>query len=264
MKRLFPILLALLALTACPQAGQILGPSNAGVTPAKDGAGDSTFAETPPPEAPAPEGTTPPGPPEPRFAGGQPIDPKADTPTVGGEYADYVRMHYGTGFEKLLSPEAEVFDKIPVEATGEIHLPAIAESRRSTNLPWKDSGGSFVRMVFQPTDTSTKPQYCDTSVTPGDPAAEGGNVLFSGVSAGEGSLSFLHLNPSNIALQKAQVNQSSDPISLCSLGWKPWNNENTMNSNWIYLGSMDASSVQIRRSGATATQPSPTLKIPNP
>jgi hypothetical protein len=266
MKRFFPILLLLTALTACPQAGQILGPSNAGVTPAKDGTEDSTSPgspgseDTPPPEAaPPPEGTPPPGPPDPRFAGGHPIEPKADAPTVGGEYTDHARMHYGDSFEKLLvDSESGVFDKIPVGATGEIHLPAIAESRKSTNLPWKESEGSYVRMVFYTTDLLAKPQYCDTSVIPGDPAAEGGNVLFTGVSAKEGFLSFLHLNPSNFALQKAQVNHSSDPISLCALGWKPWNNEETMNVNWIYLGSLAISSIQIHQ----ITTPAPNSTTP--
>ncbi|HEX5037786.1 MAG TPA: hypothetical protein VFX30_11555 [bacterium] len=59
------------------------------------------------------------------------------------------------------------------------------------------------------------------------------------------------------------MNQSSDPISPCSSGWKSWNNANPSNSNWIPLGSLETQ-VQISnvttRPAAHQTTSHPILK----
>jgi hypothetical protein len=249
MKRFIPILLGLLTLTACPQAGQILGPSVTNATAPKDGEGDSASSATPPDTTPPPPDIAPPPPPSDTAAASDPIEPKSDstniTPPGASEWADLVRLRYGNGFETILT--LDVTGKISVGANGEIDLPAIAESRDKMTFPWLDSVDSVIRMVYQPLDASAKPQYCDANVLIDYSPEEGGDVLFSGVSAA-GSLTFLHLSPLNTSQQKTEVNQSSDPISPCSSGWKPWNNENPSNSNWIPLGSLET---QVQVSNVT-------------
>src|SRR5436189_2642268 len=112
MKRFFPILLALVALTACPQAGQILGPSNANISPSKDGAGDSSSDSSSSSSTEPPPDTKPPLVPTDGQAASNPIEPKSDThsihtppKSVGGD--GFVRLRYGPNFETVLGTEAE-------------------------------------------------------------------------------------------------------------------------------------------------------------
>lgn len=245
MKRFFPILLGLvLALTACPQAGQILGPSNASVTPIKDGAGDSTSSA----EAPPPEATPPPTSPDQTAAAGTPIEPKSDAQSIddhGDEDSTIARLRYGTDFKTVSTTGSS--DTVPVSKR-EIHFPAVAESRPTPVEAWKESSAEcYVRMLYRPSDASAPLQYCDAAVGADVSAEEGGNVLFTGVSAGLGTLEFYHLmSDCKETYDKLMLavgflgshDEDNDAISLCSSGWQPLQSESGLKFFWIYMGSL--------------------------
>ncbi|HEX5037787.1 MAG TPA: hypothetical protein VFX30_11560 [bacterium] len=263
MKRFFPILLGLLlALTACPQAGQILGPSNAGVTPVKDGSVDSASTETPPPDV-----TSSPTPPDQTAAAGTPIEPKSDTHSIddnGDDDSSIAQLRYGTDFKTVLTSGSS--DAVPVSKT-EIHFPAVAESRPTPEDAWKESDGCYVRMLYRPSEASAPLQYCDAAVGVDVSAEEGGNVLFAGVSAGLGTLEFYHLMPDcKDTYDKLKIttgflgshDSDNDAISLCSSGWQPLHSESGLKFFWIYMGSLK-SVAQVR----TISNPQP-LSDPGP
>jgi hypothetical protein len=252
MKRFFPILIAFLALTACPQAGQVLSPGNNATAP-KEGSETPPPAETPPDGTPPPEVTPP--------AANNPIEPKSDVNSIiSGEHVTLAQLRYGKDFGTVLVTNSP--DSVPV-SKGEIHLPAVVEMRATPNDPWLESTDCYVRMIYRPKDTAAPLQYCDAAVPADASTEEGGNVLFSGVPSGLGTLEFYHLMPScSETLAKLKIASGfthHDGISSCSLGWQTLVGEDSLPLNWNFMGSLKGVG-QLQN----VSQPAPPTRLPLP
>lgn len=173
--------------------------------------------------------------------GKDPIQPKADDYTVDDAIWTFAaaRLRYGPNFDKILDPAAVTPPKLTLPPNGAISFPAFAEVDVDGNplTPWVDSKGYSVRMVYRPDANPSKPIYCDAQVFEDYVKEEGGNVLFSGVAAGKGRLTFYHLIPLADLIQKGTIN--SDHFSSCiSGGWKPLLRSAFLADEWTDLGSL--------------------------
>jgi hypothetical protein len=213
---------------------------------------DTPFGGSPPPDAgPDLPVTAPPpseksasgsgGQPQEQFlASGKPIEPKSDDYMVDDLIWTFAaaRFRYdkAKNFQTILSPA--VTPKLTLPQNGAIHFPAFAEVTEKGEgiTPWIDSKNYQIRMIYRPEADPSKPVYCDAQVFVDYSAAEGGNVLFSDVTAGKGLLSFYHVRPIADLMQQASF--YSDLASPCSLsGWKPLLKGAFLTDEWIHLGS---------------------------
>ncbi|HEX5037785.1 MAG TPA: hypothetical protein VFX30_11550 [bacterium] len=214
MKRFFPILLSLLALTACPQAGQVLAPGNFSATAPKSGNED--LRQEPPPPGPQVNDPMAPGSwgdgsttgdqtvatgDMPVFYSGNrplasadPIDPKSDHASI--DHSRLVaRLRYGKDFSTIL-PKSSPADYLLETPTAQVALRFRMDVTYSgTSAGWNPFMENDlpetpqVRVVYVPKGSSpSEAQYADAvwEVT------DNGEILykFPQLSIGEGDLIF--------------------------------------------------------------------------
>ncbi len=197
------------------------------------------------------------------LASGKPIDPKSGDYVVDDLIWTFAaaRLRYSKAknFQTILSPA--VTPKLTLPQNGAIRFPAFAEVTEKGEgiTPWIDSKGYQIRMVFRPESDPGKPVYCDAQVLVDFVAAEGGNVLFSDVTAGKGLLSFYHPIPVAELMQQPFID--SDLASPCSLsGWKPLLKGAFLADEWIHLGSFRTEPLVLQY----RPDPGPMKANPNP